>query len=211
MKFKKGDRIRRISQPSDYYKVGEVYTIKKYYNDQRMDILETGKNAHANYFELVESSIDQLPEKWFVRGIYDNYTGSLSSKNLELYTKILEKFPKNSGDIGFFKTCYYYLDDSNKFNWNDNLPGNYTEITFEQFKQLILNKNEQQNTKTNEVQSNVTTDSRTIGGSSIRTQGRKSTITVGNGYFGNKIISQPSKAKIISSPVTGRILSSVYN
>ena len=67
MKFKVGDKVRRITEADKPYKwgiKGNVYTVKSIDGDFSMSLVELSSGASPIAFELVKC--DPLPEELFV-------------------------------------------------------------------------------------------------------------------------------------------------
>ncbi len=214
MKFK---CVKHNNKPSSFtFIVGQIYDFE-FKNDKLNGPDINGKNLlHYNItgnvweFELVESSnqINELPEKWYLE--------NLNREELKIVGTFYKQFINsdcyiNYHDVSSHNLVGVFIKDSDKSTSRSFSGKRGTKITFEQFKQLILNKNEQQNNKTNEVQRIINSDRETIRNSGIRCNSRNCKITIGTRLSLNQISSKPSRNKVKESRTTGSIFKSVYS
>lgn len=75
-----------------------------------------------------------LPEKWCIRGIEKR----LYLEKIKIFNDWKNNYFKEQ-KLGFYKD-YYYFVENNTIHYKHTIPDNYTEITFEQFKQFVVNE-----------------------------------------------------------------------
>lgn len=153
--------------------------------------IEAYNNGCRNISELdkyISSSnrLNELSDKWFFKGCNKSFDPNHESSHWRWF---MERFSKN---FSFFDYCYYCSDG----NWSDHKkPEGYTEITFEQFQELVLNKtNKQINNKTDEQESNSS--------NIIKAKRPITTIRQGQRITGSRICGKQSRIAITSRSIS---------
>jgi len=123
----------RIKTPSD-----NIYTIKGFkYNVDKSNILAIVNNNTVISIDKIEHYIEPkvevkeefvLPEKWYIK-ITDDSLETLNKYRLQIFKR---------GIFGPLPTKYNYTYMCKDGSGDYNPSGNYTEITFDQFKKYVL-------------------------------------------------------------------------
>jgi len=127
------------------YKENEIYPFKNSFDyDLRAYPEDWEEVTEKEYLEQEKMKTIEftLPEKWCVRGIKTN-GNCLRIEDPELFKTIQNSnFPFKDNQYGFYVNCYYYPNQNDKLIHLYEIPKDYTEITFEQFKRYVLKSND---------------------------------------------------------------------